>query len=176
MRKYTMTGVIMLTFCFIGSLAAASADNGVRLKTIQELVNEAQDGANFITIDTMKKSIRENEKLVLLDVRTEREYQAAHIKGATWLERGIAEFVLARTLPIQDAEIVVYCKAGNRTGLVVKALKNAGYTNVAGLKGGFDEWAQQGNPVYNFLGEFKAVNLATINGGTFKMDYYSNKK
>ena len=111
-----------------------------------------------------------------MDVRTEREYEAAHIKGATWLERGIAEFVLARTLPIQDAEIIVYCKGGNRTGLVVKALTCAGYTNVVGLEGGVDAWAKQGNPVYNFLGEFKATDLAVINGGSLKMNYYENKK
>ena len=178
MRKHKILGQIMIVFFLVGSMAhiAWTAEDEVKLKTIQELVKEAQDGVNFITIDTMKKSIQENDKLVLLDVRTEREYQAAHIKGATWLERGIAEFVLARTLPIQDAEIIVYCKGGNRTGLVVKALTRAGYTNVVGLEGGFDAWANQGNPVYNFLGEFKATDLAVIKGGTLKMNYYEDKK
>ena len=47
---------------------------------------------------------------------------------------------------------------------------------MAGLEGGFDEWVNQGHPVYNFLGEFKAVTLSTINGGTLKMDYYADKK
>ncbi|MBF0510054.1 MAG: rhodanese-like domain-containing protein [Deltaproteobacteria bacterium] len=179
MNKYATIGVILMLFGFIGFMAqAAAADEGVgvKLKTIEELVKEAQEGVNFIAIEKMKKRIQDNDKLILLDVRTEREYQAGHIKGAAWLERGLAEFVLARTLPLQDAEIIVYCKAGNRTGLVVKALKSAGYKNVAGLDGGFDEWARQGNPVHNFLGEFKMVNPAKINAASFGVDYYQNKK
>ncbi|MBF0552322.1 MAG: rhodanese-like domain-containing protein [Deltaproteobacteria bacterium] len=177
MNRFTTISVILILFGLIGFMArAAAADEGLKLKTIEELVKEAQDGVNFISIEKMKKRIQDNDKLILLDVRTEREYQAAHIKGAAWLERGLAEFVLARTLPVQDAEIIVYCKAGNRTGLVVKALKSAGYKNVAGLDGGFDEWAQQGNSVYNFLVEFKMVNPAKINAASFVVDYYQNKK
>lgn len=176
MRNYKAVITIMVTLGLIWLIAqAASASEGDRLKTIQELVAEAQEGVNCITIETMKDRIKKNDKLILLDVRTEREYQAGHIKGATWLERGIVEFVLARTLPVQDAEIVVYCKGGNRTGLVVKALKSAGYKNVVGLGGGFDEWASHGNSVYNFLGEFKMVKPATINAGTFKADFYQDK-
>jgi len=33
----------------------------------------------IISIEEMKKRVRENDKLVLLDVRTEKEYNAAHI-------------------------------------------------------------------------------------------------
>jgi rhodanese-related sulfurtransferase len=166
-----------MLFCLTGLITqAALANEGIKLKTIEELVKEAQEGVNFISIDKMKERIRENDKLILLDVRTEREYGAAHLKGAAWLERGLVEFVLARTLPIQDAEIIVYCKAGNRTGLVVKALKSAGYGNVFGLEGGFDEWVNQGNTVYNFLGEFKLVSLAKLNAASFWVNYYENKK
>ncbi|MBF0531050.1 MAG: hypothetical protein HQK55_17650, partial [Deltaproteobacteria bacterium] len=60
------------------------------------------------------------------------------------------EIFLKRLRPTQDAEIIGYCKAGNRTGLVVRALKSAGYRNVASLEGGFDEWVHQGNTVITF--------------------------
>jgi rhodanese-related sulfurtransferase len=158
----------------IGAQFVEASDKGA-LKTIEVLVREAQEGVNFISVDRLKERTKENKKLVLLDVRTQREYDAGHIKGSAWLERGIAEFVQARTLPIQDAEIVVYCKKGNRTGLVVKALKAAGYTNVAGLDGGFDEWVRQGATVHNFLGEFKMIKPRKIDASSFGVDFYQEK-
>lgn len=176
MNSHVTIIVILLLFCFYGLMAqVVNADEVGKLKTIEELVHEAQEGANFISIEEMKKRVRENDKLVLLDVRTQREYEAAHIKGSAWLERGVAEFVMVRTLPDQHAEIVVYCKQGNRTGLVVKALKSAGYKNVVGLDGGFDEWVHQGNAVHNFLGEFKMVNPSKINASSFAVELYGNK-
>ena len=111
----------------------------------------------------------------MLDVRTKTEYDAAHIKGSAWVERGIAEFVLVRTLPDPNAEIVVYCKKGHRAGLVAKALIKAGYRNVVSLEGGFDEWVHQGNTVHNSLGEFKMVNPVNSNAGSFEVQFYRNK-
>ena len=71
---------------------------------------------------------------------------------ARWVERGVLEFTLARALRDPDAEIVVYCKKGNRSGLCVRALKRIGYRNVKAHVG-FDTWVQAGLPFYNFLGE-----------------------
>ena len=176
MEKYAFIGVIVMLSCFPCIAAQnARADEQGKLKTIEQLVKEAQDGADYIGIDEMKERIKKNNKLVLLDVRTRREYDAGHIKGAAWIERGIAEFVLVRTLPDPNAEIVVYCKQGNRTGLVIKALKAAGYTSVTGLKVGFDGWAEKGNPVQNFLGEFRMVQPNKINAASFGVDLYENK-
>ncbi len=176
MEKYATIGVIVMFLCFQVLVAqAGQADEGGKLKTIGQLVKEAHEGVDYIGIDDMKERIKRNNKLVLLDVRTRREYDAAHIKGSAWVERGVAEFVLVRTLPDPKAEIVVYCKKGNRTGLVVKALKRAGYVNVVGLEGGFDEWTRQGNAVCNFLGELKLVKPNEMNASSWKVDYYRKK-
>jgi 3-mercaptopyruvate sulfurtransferase SseA len=79
-------------------------------------------------------------------------------------------------LPDPDAAIVVYCKVGHRTGLAVKALKNAGYRHVLGLEGGFEAWAEQGNSVYTYLGEFKVVTLTKRDAGTPVVDFYEPKR
>ncbi len=176
MEKYATVGIVVMLLCFQSVVAqTVKADEGNRLKTIEQLVKEAHEGVNYIGIDEMKERIKKNNKLVLLDVRTKTEYDAAHLKGSAWVERGIAEFVLVRTLPDPNAEIVVYCKKGNRTGLVVKALIDAGYRNVVGLEGGFDEWVHQGTTVHNFLGEFKMVNPGKINASSFDVELYQSK-
>ena len=176
MEQYATIGMIVTLLCIPCIIAqAANADESSKLKTIEQLVTEAQQGADFIGINEMKERIKKNNKLVMLDVRTKREYDAGHIKGASWIERGITEFVLVRTLRDPNAEIIVYCKQGNRTGLVVKALKAAGYRNVTGLKVGLDGWVEQGNTVHNYLGEFKMVKPRPINAATFGVDLYENK-
>lgn len=176
MNKYAALNVIMMLLVVIGiAPQAVQADEGNQLKTIEQLIKEAHEDVNYINIDEMKERIKKNNRLVLVDVRTKQEFDAAHIKGSAWIERGIAEFVLVRSLPDPKAEIVVYCKQGNRTGLVIKALRKAGYVNVAGLEGGFDEWVHRGNTVHNFLGEFKMVNPVKINASSFGVELYRDK-
>ncbi len=175
MEKCAKIGFIVMLLCFQGVLMQAVADEGSGLKTIEQVIKDAQEGVSCIGMDQLKKRIKENNKLVLLDVRTKSEYDAAHIKGAAWVERGIAEFLLVRTLPDPNAEIVVYCKIGHRAGLVTKALKKAGYKNVVSLDGGLDGWVRQGNTVHNGLGEFKMVKPAILNAASYAVDFYQSK-
>ena len=110
-----------------------------------------------------------------IDVRTKDEYDAGHLKGATWIERGILEFTLARTIRDPQAEIVIYCKKGNRSGLAVKALRQMGYQNVRAHVG-FDAWVEAGLSFYNYLGEAKIVHLREMNAASYPVEYYAEKK
>lgn len=103
------------------------------------------------------------------------EPEIGHLKGATWIERGVVDFTLARMLRDPDAEIIVYCKVGNRSGLAAKALKRIGYRDVKSHVG-FDKWVEAGLPFHNFLGEAKMVKLRPINSATNPVDFYADKK
>jgi rhodanese-related sulfurtransferase len=176
METYATISVVAMLLCFQGVIVqTVKADEVSGLKTIEQVIKDAHEGVTYVGVEEMKRRIKENNKLVLLDVRTKSEYDSAHIKGSAWIERGIAEFVLVRTLPDPNAEIVVYCKKGHRAGLVTKALKKAGYKNVASLEGGFDEWVRQGNTIHNTLGEFKMVKPANLNAASYAVDFYQNK-
>src|SRR5688572_30557202 len=76
MRKLATIGAIALTFSCGGSPFAQSAQPE-GLKTIDELVRDAHEGVTFIRSDALKARIKANKKLVLLDVRTAVEYEAA---------------------------------------------------------------------------------------------------
>lgn len=176
MEKCVTISVVVMLLCFQGVvMQTVKADEGNGLKSIEQVIKDAHEDVSCIGIDEMKKRIKENNKLVLLDVRTKSEYDAAHIKGSAWVERGIAEFVLVRKLPDPNAEIVVYCKKGHRACLVVKALTKAGFRNVVSLAGGFDEWVNEGNTVHNGLGEFRMVKPARFGAGSFQVEFYQNK-
>jgi phage shock protein E len=68
---------------------------------------------------------------VYIDVRTVEEYSADHIDGDANLP--LAELdpaALAQTYG-KDAELVLYCRSGNRAGQAMEQLVAAGFTNVS---------------------------------------------
>jgi len=169
----------ILTFVSLSMVAYSQTNNDAdttdNLKTIKEVIKDSREGVEFISNTALIERIDANPKLILLDVRNKEEYDAGHLKGATWLERGLVEYTMARTLRDPDAEIIVYCAKGNRSAKVVKALIEMGYKNVKshiGLEG----WVEEGYSIYNYLGEIKVVKLREVNSATNPINYYLDKK
>jgi rhodanese-related sulfurtransferase len=46
----------------------------------------------------------------------------------------------------QSAEIIVICRSGSRSGKACEMLEENGFSNVANLKGGMNEWALKIDP------------------------------
>ncbi len=84
---------------------------------------------------------------VILDARTDIEFEIMHIPGSINVpHRKTAERLPSLNLPV-DKEIVVYCTRGGRASTAIKALLAAGYTNVHELKGHMRGWLQKGLPL-----------------------------
>ncbi len=87
-----------------------------------------------------------NENLIVLDVRSPEEWaQDGHIEGATLIPLPELKARAANELP-RDAEIVVYCRTGNRSAQAVAYLASAGYTSVSDM-GGIQDWIAAGYEV-----------------------------
>jgi rhodanese-related sulfurtransferase len=78
---------------------------------------------------------------VLLDVREPWEYEAARLEGSTLIPMGELNERYTELDP--EAETVVICHHGSRSALVTRALRNAGFENVANLEGGLDAYARE---------------------------------
>ena len=82
---------------------------------------------------------------VLLDVRTQAEYDALHVPGAVHVPTGAGArgtgigVFLPQLLLLVDGDrsrpIVIYCKLGKRAARAKRALEAAGFTNVTNLGG-----------------------------------------
>ena len=77
--------------------------------------------------------------MVLLDVRTETEFQIGHLPQAINISRGLLEFRIGETIKDLNTPIVVYCRAGGRGALATQTLMEMGYTNVHVILAVFDE-------------------------------------
>ena len=120
------------------ALSACGQDKtGQDIKAAQEDTVKAE--YKKITAEEAKERMDKDEKVVILDVRTEEEYQEGHVPGAIVIPNETISSEPLEELPDIDQEILVYCRSGNRSAQAAKKLAEAGYTQVYDF-GGIIDW------------------------------------
>jgi len=79
------------------------------------------------------------EDYIILDVRTQAEFEAAHIPGAICIPNETISDQPIDRLPDKDQLILVYCRSGNRSKQASEKLVKLGYTNIVEF-GGISSW------------------------------------
>lgn len=148
---------IFKSFLFV-LIAFTSMNVWGDVKSKEEISSAAKSKAPHISSQQLSDYLSGQDKFVLLDVRTESEFEAGHIQGAQWFPRGKLEYYIQDLVKDRDARIILYCRTGGRSALATLTLKDMGYTNVVDLDGGFKEWVSEGKTFYNLHGENKVVN------------------
>lgn len=82
----------------------------------------------------------------LLDVRSQEEWDAGHIRDAVFLPWRRVEEDAARFLPDKNAPIVTYCAVGLRALIAARELRRLGYRHVTAMTGGYKDWKELGYP------------------------------
>jgi rhodanese-related sulfurtransferase len=80
----------------------------------------------------------------IIDVREPDEFQYAHIEGALLKPLGDME-QWARELD-HEAEYVLQCHSGGRSGQATAYLQSLGFKRVFNLRGGIDAWSRLVDP------------------------------
>ena len=91
------------------------------------------------TAEEAKSRMDSGDPIVVLDVRTQEEYDQKHIDGAVLLPNEQIADTRPDALPELDAEILVYCRSGNRSRQAADNLVAMGYTAVYDF-GGINSW------------------------------------
>jgi hydroxyacylglutathione hydrolase len=86
-----------------------------------------------------------DNRLQVLDVRRDSEWQAGHIEGAVWFP--LDNFKVSAPEVDPAAPLAVHCQGGYRSMIACSLLLRAGVANVVNVAGGFDAWRQAGLPV-----------------------------
>jgi phage shock protein E len=87
------------------------------------------------------------EGLLVLDVRTAREFADGHVPGAVNISHDELESRLAELDADRDTEVVVYCRSGRRAELALDLLAKAGFMRLSHLEGDFLAWSAADRPV-----------------------------
>ena len=102
---------------------------------------ENNQGAVYmnITAEEAKQIMDSEEGYIILDVRTQEEYDQGHIPGATQISHEEIEEKAEDVLTDKDQLILVYCRSGRRSKLAAEVLVELGYTNIKEF-GGILDW------------------------------------
>jgi sulfur-carrier protein adenylyltransferase/sulfurtransferase len=94
-----------------------------------------------VTVGELKKMMDDKEDFQLIDVREPHEHQFTNIGGESI---PMATVINQVDRIDQHRKVVIYCRSGNRSGNVVKAIEQRfGYNNLYNLKGGILEWSDE---------------------------------
>ncbi len=142
MKKLIMT--ITITLLCIGITACGTAGNdGSRAgnTSAETIQNQASAVANYKDIkpEEAKKRLDGETGIILLDVRTQEEYDEKHIPDSILIPVDVIEKEAQTKLTDKNATIFVYCRSGRRSAIAAEALVKMGYTKVYNL-GGINDW------------------------------------
>ena len=92
-----------------------------------------------ITAEEAKQIMDIEEGYIILDVRTQEEYDQGHIPGAIVISHEEIMEKAEDVLTDKDQLILVYCRSGRRSKIAAEALVELGYTNIREF-GGIIDW------------------------------------
>lgn len=107
----------------------------------QEQAPSETETATYIklTPEQAKEIIDTEDDIIILDVRTQEEFDTGHIEGAILLPNTDIRDKAEATLKDKDQTILVYCRSGNRSQMAAAELISMGYTKVYDF-GGIIDW------------------------------------
>ena len=102
---------------------------------------ENDQGAVYvnITAEEAKQIMDSEEGYIVLDVRTQEEYDEGHIPGAIVISHEEIAEKAEEVLTDKEQLILVYCRSGRRSKIAAEALVELGYTNIKEF-GGIIDW------------------------------------
>ena len=92
-----------------------------------------------ITAEEAKGIMDREEGYIILDVRTQEEYDQGHIPGAIQISHEEIAEKAEDVLTDKDQLILVYCRSGRRSKMAAEILVDLGYTNIKEF-GGILDW------------------------------------
>ena len=101
--------------------------------------NKMKNSYEQITPAEAKEIMDEREDYIILDVRTQEEFDEAHIDGAILIPDYEIADKAESILKNKNQLILVYCRSGRRSKLAASELVSLGYTNIKEF-GGIIDW------------------------------------
>lgn len=131
---------IVLTLFSCGCTKENNTNNDTTTKenTIENsTVNSA--GYEQISGEEAKRIMDTEEGYVIIDARTQEEFDEGHIENAILIPEYEISERAEKELPDKNQLILVYCRSGRRSKIASQALTDLGYTNVKEF-GGIIDW------------------------------------
>ena len=133
MKKNILIISVLLISTFVLAGCSNEKDNNTEETNMNEKTEYIQIGAEDA------KKVMDSEEVIVLDVRTQAEYDDGHVENAVLIPVDEISAKAENVLQDKNAKILVYCRSGNRSATAARTLIDMGYTNVYDF-GGIIDW------------------------------------
>ena len=104
--------------------------------------------AELWSVAQLQKAIsKSGHKPVLLDVRTQSEYNDGHIQDAINIPHDQLLKEPQLVSAYKDSQMVVFCRSGVRAGKVIEMLEGLGFKEIIDIDGDMLAWNEAGHSV-----------------------------
>ena len=101
--------------------------------------------AELWTVSKLNESISKlDHELILLDVRTQAEYDSGHILNAINISHEQILEDPELLAEYKDSQMVVFCRSGGRAGKVIQLLESIGFEDIIDIDGDMLAWSEAG--------------------------------
>ena len=137
-RLFSLLLVSVLLISFGGCKAKEEAPLSTEAPTTKttEMINMTYEQ---ISQDEAKRIMDTESDYIIIDARTQEEYDEGHIENAILIPEYEIQEKAPELIPDKNALILVYCRSGRRSKIASEALVQLGYTNVKEF-GGIIDW------------------------------------
>ena len=145
-RTCARAGSPVLLLAVLATAAATPTDEERWEKTLR-LVRDTFPDVPQMSTERLATLLGQGEDVVLLDARSEEEFETSHLQGAARAEnfRSARDILKARG---EKPIVVVYCSVGYRSSRLARQLRSRDVENVFNLEGSLFKWANEGRPVH----------------------------
>jgi rhodanese-related sulfurtransferase len=88
-----------------------------------------------------------NQGAVLVDVRSQAEFDSGHILDARHVPQDEVAQAAETLKRFKDKVVIVCCESGMRSGAAARVLQGQGFTKVVNLRGGLQAWRTENLPL-----------------------------
>ena len=104
--------------------------------------------AELWSVAQLQEAISKSDhKPVLLDVRTQSEYNDGHIQDAINIPHDQILKKPQLVSAYKDSQMVVFCRSGVRAGKVIEMLESLGFKEIIDIDGDMLAWSEAGHSV-----------------------------
>ncbi len=138
-NKTVIALLLSLSVAAVADAADAKADK-------KPASAEKKESTRFKNIDAAEfEKLRADKKNVVLDVRTQKEFEAGHIPGAVNIDVNAPDFPEKVARLEKNKTYLVHCGAGVRSAKACDTMSHLAFPKLYNLEGGFKAWETAGN-------------------------------
>ena len=133
-----LNGLIFMLIISLTLFSGCSLNENNQEETIAATTTNSL-GYEQISGDEAKRIMDSEKDYIIIDARTDEEFNEGHIEGAILIPEYEIGDRAENEFPDKDKLILVYCRSGRRSKIAAQALADLGYTNVKEF-GGIIDW------------------------------------